>query len=309
MQELNLYNSDVAYIDGKFVKSTLVYWILGNTCTYRCSYCIPKFYSGNAPYHNTQVVQDTLNKLPLCTVMFGGGEPTYHPDIEKIILEKPDHIKINLLSNGARPIAFWERITPMINAVFLTYHLEYADLDRFIAIADLIYNVHKKLGKVSLMMIPDRWDECIAVYNALVAAGISVTTKAIMDNWKTVNEGYTPEQTSWISESAYPADKWIRVYNHDGKIIYRTDPAELVSKNMNRYLGWTCHVPSTYVRIDETGNVTNTCCAQGTYMGNIFREFTLSKDPIICRLPLCTTYCDLEGAKSSPSFTGVIPGI
>jgi organic radical activating enzyme len=309
MNELNIYDPEVAYIDGKSRRNIKVYWILGNICTYRCSYCIPKFYSGNSPFHNTQVVQDTLKKLPPCDVLLGGGEPTYHPDIEKIILEKPDYININLLSNGARPIAFWERITPMINAVFLSYHLEYANLDRFIAIADLIYNVHKKLGKICLMMLPDRWDECIAVYNILVAAGFSVTTKAIMDNWQTVNERYTSEQISWISESAYPVDKWVRIYNHNDEIIYRTDPAEMVSKNMNRYTGWTCHVPNTYVRIDEIGNVSNTCCNQGANLSNIFTGFTLSKEPIICKLPMCTTYSDLEGIKSSPSFTGTIPGI
>ena len=309
MNELNLYDPEVAYIDGKFYGNTTVYWILGNTCTYKCSYCIPKFYAGNAPYHDTQVVQDTLKKLPPCNVLFGGGEPTYHPDIEKIILEKPDHININLLSNGARPIAFWERIAPIIHVVFLTYHLEYASLEKFIAIANLIYNVHKKLGKVSIIMIPERWDECIAVYNALVAAGLSVTAKAIMDDWKSSNKAYTPEQISWISESVYPKDKWIRIYNNNNEIIYRSDPAELISKNMNRYTGWTCYVPRYYARIDEKGNVMNTCCAQGTYMGNIFREFTISKDPVICKLPLCTTYCDVEGIKSSPSFTGIIPGI
>jgi organic radical activating enzyme len=306
MKELNLSDSEVAYISGVKNNHIIVYWVLGNFCTYKCSYCVPILNGGDRPYHSTEVIQNTLKLLPASTVRFSGGEPTYHPDFEKIVMEKPDHINVEVLSNAARPFAFWERITPYLAGVHLSYHLEYAQLDRFVETAELIYKTYKKPGRVNMMMVPSKWDECLNVYNTLRSKGIGVTAKPIMDKWATLSNEYTPEQVNWLKTSYYDV-KFIKVFNSKNEIISEADPGEIVSKRMNNFLGWTCHVPRHYIQITGLGDVTDTCCANGTKLGNIYTGFRLSTEPIICKLNRCVTFCDISGKKSPPYFTGIIP--
>ena len=94
---INLNDTSVGYIDGIPRRDWWVYWVLGNYCNYKCSYCVPSLNSGSNKYHDVNVVLDTLKKLPPCMVRFSGGEPTLHPDFERIILEKPEHIRISIL--------------------------------------------------------------------------------------------------------------------------------------------------------------------------------------------------------------------
>jgi MoaA/NifB/PqqE/SkfB family radical SAM enzyme len=311
MNKINIYDPAVAYIDGKSNREILIYWLLGNFCTYRCSYCGPHFNSGDIPYHNTQLMQEGLKKLPPSTVLFGGGEPTFHPDFEKIVLEKPDHINIAVITNGSRPIAFWERIVSKLHRVFLSYHIEYAQFDRFLSLSKLVYRTYGKSGRISIMMLPSKWDECVDIYHRFVDAGIPIIAKAIIDDWKTINKEYTSEQLNWISSSAWPRQggQWIRVYDKDHNVLHTTDAAELMSNKMVDYSGWTCHVPRYYINIGMNGDMRNTCCPHGKKLGNIYTGFELSVEPIICPANECVTYCDIEGIKAPPSYNGPIPGI
>ena len=112
-----------------------VTWMLGNFCPYKCSYCNSDYNGGNLPYPELSLIEKTFASLPSCNIMFKGGEPTYHPEFEQILDLQSDRIKIQVISNGARTLHFWERIQPKIDRVILTYHVEYANFDRFVRVA------------------------------------------------------------------------------------------------------------------------------------------------------------------------------
>lgn len=314
MDEVDLKNEDVAYLRYTNNVDDIAYWELGNVCTYKCSYCSPVFHAGDVPYQDTQLIQNTLNRLPPMQILFSGGEPTFHPDFEKIVNERPAHIKIGMVSNASRPYAFWERIIDNMNFAILTYHPEYANFDRFFKVAELVYLKNKKSGRVNLIMLPAQWDECVDVYNKLSAAGVPVIAKQVLASFGKGCSGsipdYTQEQIDWLSSAAFPPSTGnvrISVFDKDHQVIYLTSANELLAKNQTNFKGWTCHVPSQYLLITQGGFVFNTTCEQKKMVGTLKEGFTYPNPPMICKQNLCWCFTDIAGKKTAPGFTGEIP--
>ena len=314
MREINLSDADVAYIKYATPVRNLVYWEMGNTCTYKCSYCTPPFNAGNLPYHDTQAVQDTLKKLPTSLIIFSGGEPTFHPDFEKIVLEKPDHISIGVVTNASRPLAFWERIASKLSFVILSYHSEFAQLDRFMKVAQLILKERKINGRINVVMIPWMWDECVATYNEFVSAGLNVVAKQLLKSFGNGCKGsvieYTPEQIEWLSNASHlhnDGGVLVNVYNKDHQVIHFTNATELFVLNQTNFNRWNCHVPEQYLVISSSGNAFNTSCDQKTAVGDIYNGFTFPNEAMVCKQQLCWCYGDIAGTKSAPGYTGDIP--
>lgn len=197
------YNSpDVAYMREFKEEELFVYWSVGTQCTYTCSYCPPMYHDGKFKYQLTDVIQKTLKKLPPAHVMLTGGEPTFHPDFERIVLEKPDHIKLSVISNASRPIPFWERISDHLHVVILTFHSEFADMDRFFRTAEHVFLKSRRKGLVNITMLPKNWDKCVLACQTLREAGITVVVKPILKNFgsnaNTLIDEYTEEQIKWM---------------------------------------------------------------------------------------------------------------
>jgi len=314
MRKINLLDGDVAYLRHAFPVRDLVYWELGNFCTYKCSYCSPGFNSGSNPYQSTQIIQDTLKKLPPVLVIFSGGEPTFHPDFEKIVLEKPDHVVAGVVTNASRPYAFWERIISNLDLVILSYHNEFAQFDRFFKVAELVFKTHKRGGRVNVIMLPWKWDECVSVYNMVVEAGIPVTAKQLLKSFGNGCEGsviqYTPEQINWLADASYPphsGSTLIKIYNRNNEVIYNTSATELFVQGQTNFTGWKCHIPEQYLVIGSDGKAYNTSCDQKQIVGDIYNGFTFPNPPVICRTPICWCFSDIAGRKSSPNYNGPIP--
>jgi organic radical activating enzyme len=312
MTGINLQDPNIAYMDGKDVLGDIkhiVYWVLGNFCPYKCSYCIPEFNSGKHDYPNIGVIQEVFKKLPECLVNFGGGEPTYHPEFERIISEKPDHIRVGVLSNAARSFSFWERIVEKLDNTYLAYHIEYGNLSRFLDTAILVYKTHKRHGHVVVPMLPRKWDECVAVYNTMIKENLPVMIKPIMTDWKYISKEYTAEQLAWVASKAQKRKKFIQIIDKNGEIMYNVAPEEVVSNKMNNFFNWTCYVPLHYTHISSAGNVRNTGCTAGVNSGNIYTDFEINTDYIVCKREVCSVYSDIEGIRSVPAYSGYIPGI
>mgnify|MGYP003654040527 CR=1 FL=1 len=250
--------------------SLFVFWVLGNQCTYSCSYCPERFHSGTFKYQPTEKIQKLLKTLPPADVMFSGGEATYHPDFEKIVLEKPDHIKLSVISNASRPIGFWERITEKLHCVILTFHSEFANLDRFLATANLVYKEHKRYGRVNLTMIPEKWDYCINVYNTLIEKKIPVIAKPLVD---------------------------IMLLDKDNNVIHNTSAPELLSSHNTDFREWECHTNTSRMYVDMDGSIFDTVCKQRTQTGSIYTGYTLPTEPMICKQNFCWCHSDINAKK------------
>jgi hypothetical protein len=311
---MNLQEQSVHYISNYELTSKpkyFVYWMLGNFCPHSCSYCPEALHSGSKPYHDYDTVIRTINKFPANSlIMFGGGEPTYHPDFEKILDNKPKNISIGILSNGARPIDFWERISDKVTNVILSYHAEFAILDRFVQTAKLVYHTKKRFGRINLVMNPKRWDECVNVYDTLVREHLPVTAKPVVDNFGSfdneilMSSEYNTEQIVWLNEItklSKNTHKFIGIYDKNHNLLDRTTPSELLSLGQTNFKNWTCHAPAVSREIMTDGTVITTGCNQKEMVGNIFTDFTVDSEPIICNQTMCWCHADIQSLKIKPS--------
>jgi len=300
---MNIYADNVSEIKELWDPEFFVLWSLGNQCTYKCSYCPKKFHSGSIPFQSTESIQNFLKKLPKAHVQFTGGEATYHSDFEKIVLEKPDHIVMSVISNASRPIGFWERIVPNLRAVILTYHAEFAQYDRFVATAELIYHTHKRNGRINLTMNPNKWDECVSVYEKLLAAKFRIVPKPLLEDFGvTANkllDAYTPEQLEWISsKNKTTGDKSIQVLDKDGNVLHKTNPAELISSKQTNFTDWLCYSNTRAMYIGMKGDINMATCRQQVKLGTIYDEnITIPTEPFVCKQKFCWCYADIIPRK------------
>lgn len=300
---INIYDAEVKELQETWAPEFFVLWNLGNQCTYKCSYCPEKFHSGSEPFHSIESVQKFFSELPKSHVMFTGGEATFHNDFEKIVLEKPDHIDISVISNASRPIAFWERISHKLKTVILTYHSEYAQYDRFLATAELIYKTNKRTGRINLTMIPEKWDQCVEVYEKLTAAKLTVIPKPLLEDFgvtatKTL-ETYTPEQLEWISmKNSSGGFKSMKLLDKNGKLLGHTNQTELLSLKQTNFNNWLCYTNTRSMYVLPNGNVFMATCGQRIKLGTIYNGISkIPTEPFVCKQNFCWCVSDIGPRK------------
>lgn len=303
---MNITDPEVSYIAplGPTVKR--VYWTLGNNCTYACSYCPKDFHSGTIPYPSLETIQKVFSSLQRSVVMFGGGEPTYHPEFERILDEKPRSIQVGVSSNLARPFHFWQRVAPKLSSVIATYHVEYASLERFIKTAKLIYKDCGVMGQVTLVMLPSKWEECIAAFNALTSEGIPTTAKPILNTIDSeeanvfVIPDYTQEQLFWIEENnRLDGRKVIGLYNKEGILLDRISTGGIIASKYS-FKDWSCYTPVNNLLITRFGEVYDMSCNQRKKLGTIEKGFSIPAEPVTCSQDLCWCTSDLIQKKIKP---------
>jgi hypothetical protein len=275
-----------------------VLWLLGNQCTYKCSYCPDMFHDGTFPYQSYDNVLKTYALLPKSHVMFSGGEPTFHPDFEKIVKAKPDHVQVSVISNASRPIAFWERTLPDLHRVILTFHSEFARLERFIDTALLCGS---KLQRVNLTMLPSKWNECIKAYETFQNRGISVAPKPLVKDFgarsMSLIDNYTSAQKEWINANQEKTNKYIGLYNKGGELIRATNPSSMLSADETNFNGWSCYTPTKFLNIDFGGDIYDTSCMQRNKIGSVSDGFQMTTQPVICKQNFCWCHSDIEPLK------------
>jgi MoaA/NifB/PqqE/SkfB family radical SAM enzyme len=295
---------EASYIEG--YKQLVVTWDLGNFCPYSCSYCPDEFHNGSIEYHQIDAIFKVFAQLPKNTIVtFMGGEPTYHPDFENIIENKPDNIKIAIISNAARPLGFWERIAPNLTAATLSFHSEHTIPDRFFEVGELIYKKNKVYGKVFLIMNPEKWDYCVDIYNKLNELQIPVTPKPILENFGFLSTNiistYTKHQIDWLTnENQSRKEKTIKIFDQDKELIYETNSSELILKKLNNFKNWNCYAGMYHLSVEYNGDIHDTRCRQRRLLGNINSNFYLPTSPIICEQSFCSCQSDLQVKKIKP---------
>lgn len=278
-----------------------VMWLLGNTCPYKCSYCEPVFNDGRFQFHAYDAVLDGLAKLEQAHVMFSGGEPSYHPEIERLLDNKPSTIAVSLISNAARPLSFWERVLPKLQSVIFTYHVEFANFERFASTARLAYNL-KKLQRINLTMLPERWDECRYAYSDLKARGFPVSAKPLVENFgfqsSKLIDRYTQDQLDWISQANQEAAPLtMELLDSQGNQLMKTNPSELLAAKATNFKGWLCYTPTQFLMVDFDGSVYDTSCAQRRKVGQLGEYLEVPKTPVVCEQSFCWCHSDILPKK------------
>lgn len=295
---------ETVYKVGRYMQLSklVVYWALGNTCVYKCSYCPTYLHSGTLPYHDADAVLTIMKQLPTPSfVTFSGGEPTYHPNFEKIILEKPAHVKVGVITNGAKPLAFWEKVSPHLYRATFTFHPEYADVDRFIENVTIASKYIDQLD-VFLVMHPKMWDYCKEVYSRLTTeTTLNVLPKPVLESYSDamgeVSSEYTKNQLNWIARRNREDNK-INVFDKDGNVLYKTNPNELLALNQTDFRGFKCYVPMQHISISNKQVIHDAKCPQKSVIGHLTdAKLTLPSEPILCTQKFCKCQGDICADK------------
>lgn len=293
----NIYKSEALGLPG----GMLVIWSLGNFCPYKCTYCNPYFNDGRDPYHSLEHINLTLAKIPNNSkVIFSGGEPTYHPDFEEILDNKPDTFSYGVISNGARPKSFWERVYKRMNPIILTFHSEFATLDRFVETALVC---KPSMHRINLTMIPWMWDESVIAYETFIKAGLPVSPKPLVKDFGYTSSSllseYTPDQVAWIRDKNGESGglNYVKLYDSSGKLIKHTNPSAMLSSGETNFRGWECHTPTKTLYITTEGGIYDTSCKQRRLLGTVSTGFELPTAPVICQQDFCWSHSDIEPLK------------
>jgi len=294
---------------------TVVDWCLGNTCNQACSYCPSALHDGSVGWPDLETAISFSDKVISHHEALGrqvhfhltGGEPTmYKGLIELLRFVKLRAATTGVLSNGSRSVRWWEEVSPLLDAVVLTYHVEFAKLDHFVEVARMLAGSIKT--HINVTMLPARFDECREHAESIASKcdGATMTLKPLLKDFRDEMYPYTVEQKRVLREGCAPARPAfgergvrgkMRCVHADGTTTTRT-AADFVIAGDNRWRKWMCNAGIESIAVNFRGEVYRAVCKQGGMLGRI-QDATLSlpSAAIQCRKTSCSCLSDIMITK------------
>lgn len=319
-EELEAFNPRaydlIEHSNADHARTVLVDWMLGNTCSYACSYCPADLHDGTLAwqtsasiiaFYDTLHAHYTAHRGKQVWLQFTGGEPTMHPHIVKLLEHATARdFKVSLISNASRTVRFWEKISPHLDSVILTYHNEFAEIAHFQKVGVMVaaqMPVH-----INVTMHPDRFDrtfdEALSLRDAMPSASISL--KPLRVDFRTELFEYTAEQLQRMTDGV-PVGKafdgttprgTMTVSGGDVPAPVRMRANEFIIRNENRWAGYRCNAGLESLRIKADGGVTRAVCSVGGELGRLGQPIRLPSAPIICNASACGCVADILITKS-----------
>ena len=119
----------------------LVSWALSNKCNYRCTYCPDFLHNGSSGLPKWEVVENFIRSLKIkdkeICYRVTGGEPTFWKrfiDMAKLVKEEGH--TFSFITNGSQSVDYYKKIDPYTDGMIISYHHAYADVQKFIDIAN-----------------------------------------------------------------------------------------------------------------------------------------------------------------------------
>lgn len=300
-------------------------WDPNNICNFRCRYCFPGSNAGNyqSPSDLNLVLKNfshLIKKIGRKKVKLtiAGGEPTLWKNLGIFIkrIKETHDVYVTLITNGSRTLRWWEEYGNYIDDVHISFHLQDADINHTIEVADIMYSKGKKTT-VKILLDPDRWNDAVA--------SVEFMKKNSRHSWfitvaKLVGDyTYTEEQFKYFSNDLkrMPNIFWflknikllynglIRKYEsiavyQDGK-LKKSSPYDYINTNQINFMGWKCNIGVESVYISPSGNLGGACgqALSGNILSLNFAE-ELSLGPVICEQSKC--HCVPETHISKINF-------
>jgi organic radical activating enzyme len=313
----NPAHANVAFID----------WALGNVCNYACSYCPKHLHDGSVRWpslgevlHFSQRVIDHYGSLgKRAFFAFSGGEPTAYKGMLTVLQRlKQLGALTSLISNGSREIPWWDQAMPYLDAVALTFHLEFSDPEHFATLTNRLLGSNLRTH-INVTMLLDRFEQCVANAAALASQcpGASVALKPLQHfgtnlpadaNNEKAMYSYTAEQKKVMAEfrprpaKPHPFRGIMRWLYDDGS-SEALGPRDLLLREQNRWNGWNCNAGVESLAIKADGQVYRAICRQGGLLGSIFdSSIALPRSPIRCGVEVCPNLNDFRITKWRDDF-------
>ncbi len=300
----------IDHSDPVHAKIVVVDWMLGNACSYACSYCPKALHDGTVRWQKTKDVLHLYHQMKrhyvderdkIVWLQFTGGEPTMHPRIIDLLQQASEiDFKVSLISNASRTPRFWEKISGCLNSVILTYHAEFAELDHFIRVAKMMedrISVH-----INVTMHPDRFDQTFEDAQELRAAlpAASISLKPLRQEFGAKLYDYTDDQMRVLSKGL--PSKYAPVGEKPRSLMRATTrsgqcetlpPNEFILRGKNRWRGYNCNVGLESLRVRGNGEVYRGVCGVGGVIGYLGEDVDLPRDPIRCTNDSCSCLADI----------------
>lgn len=326
-------------------------WNPNNVCNFKCRYCFPNSNTGefSSPADLNLLVKnfnfllkeykEKIGKTK-SHLKIGGGEPTLWKDLDKFIfqIKQENDVYISLITNGSRSVRWWKENGHMVDNVHLSHHVAQADLDHTMAVADIMYDLGKKIT-VKVLMDLTCWDKCVEAVEYLKRNSknrfmITVTEviEPEINSLSKIKEisrddlKYTDDQKKYLSNGLkrIPGLWWfwknrhlitsgyanlyesIAILSNGKKIKARTET--YINQNWNKFNGWKCNLGIETIFINAEGYLEGACGAKlydvdfkyNLLSPDFVKTFNLNPIPVICSRYNCL--CNPETHISKSKF-------
>lgn len=137
-----------------------------------------------------------------------GGESLFHPNIVEI-LEYADTaynqkqyswtLGINTVTNAIVKPKVWDKLIKYFSYFTVSYHSECTEEDQELFKSNILtLKQHNKSYKVSVLMHPHRWNNCIKIIDWCKDNNINYLVRQLDDNTIEEKFAYAPEQADWF---------------------------------------------------------------------------------------------------------------
>lgn len=297
---MKLNGKEIFSIKRDVPDTTIIDWVLGNYCNFKCSYCFPNANTGTDRVPNFTIdlkrniyhLMDQIDSVGKQNIVFnfGGGEPTLYRDIVKLIDFLKPFGQIGFVSNGSRTVRWWKQNLKFIDHLLLSYHSEFTDLEHMSKVIECTMN---DVGlRVHVMVNRKLFEKCINSYKILIKRfpQVSIQLKTLRENGRVIE--YSENEKIIISENiSKPVMKPTCKVDCENNIFdFQLHHIKDLEGN---FTGYKCYAHHDYLQIDSKGNIGRMSCGQkftkeaNLYSKSFINKFKLPKYSIICEQDIC----------------------
>ncbi|NRF62589.1 radical SAM protein [Vibrio coralliilyticus] len=292
-----------------------VNWALFNSCNYKCRYCHDALNSGSiaAPSYESIInfIENLIGRRKV-HFEFGGGEVTllsFFGELTRYIYDRGGLVTI--VSNGSKKIGWWKEHVKYLHGVSLSFHInDIKKKDHFIEVAKTLEASKTTRFHVNVMMIPERFDDCLEFANRLKQeVRCSIALQPLFEGFGhggiTKKYSYTPEQEQIMKDfrgrpelkTLPPSMAELEVKYIDGT-ARNLSTFDLIVNNQTNFVGWDCYAGIDSLVVTFSGDIYRSWCMQDGPIGSIYDEnFELPDTPTKCRTKICQCGVDLSATK------------
>jgi organic radical activating enzyme len=299
----------------------VVEWLMSSICNYSCSYCPAVLHDGRVRYPDWETVRSFVERVrehyganDLTFLLTGGEVTTYRKLRPLMTLLRELGCDVAVLSNGSKPVAWWEQHAPLMDEALLSYHHERADDDHMLAVADVV--TRHASAQFNVVIDPSNFGRTMAFgFRAMDESDAVVNFKIMFeDGWRRPAT-YDSVQQKLLSEAiaravAHAAERPPTVLK--GHMVLsgpdtppeRMAPLEIIDRGLNAWSGWRCDIGITtlFIRFDE---IWRASCRVGGVLGTIYdKQLRLPREPVTCTRASCNC---IAGIKSGKAAAPVLP--
>jgi organic radical activating enzyme len=292
----------------------VVEWIFSSVCNYACSYCPAELHDGRVRWPDYDValgfckrVIDWYRARPV-TFLFSGGEVTLYRRFTHLAREvRALGAAVAVLSNASQPATWWDQALPHLDEAILSYHVEFASLETFAAVVERA--AQRIPVQVNLVMVPERFDECRAIAQALERRfpNVTIHQKPMLERWRHLGGYHKPEREALrvANDAGMPTAGGLRRTLLKGDMVKRrrdggdvvATPINLILDDENHWFSWECAIglESLVVRWDE---VFRGICRVGGRIGSIYDpDIVFPSGAVTCTQTSCNCIAGIKATK------------